>query len=49
MATRTEQQPGTQDAKRALREHGLTVYFDDIIADETNHRDEIRQILARWP
>jgi bacterioferritin len=30
-------------------EHGLAVRFDDIIADETNHRDEIRQILARWP
>ena len=30
-------------------EHGLAVQFDDIIADETNHRDEIRQILARWP
>ena len=22
---------------------------DDMISDETNHRDEIRQILARWP
>jgi bacterioferritin len=30
-------------------EYGLAVHFDDIIADETNHRDEIRQILARWP
>jgi bacterioferritin len=30
-------------------EHGLAVRLDDIIADETNHRDEIRQILARWP
>jgi bacterioferritin len=33
----------------AAGEHGLAVHFDDIIADETNHRDEIRQILARWP
>jgi bacterioferritin len=30
-------------------EFGLAVQFDDIIADETNHRDELRQILARWP
>lgn len=30
-------------------EHGLVVQFDDIIADETNHRDELRQMLARWP
>ncbi len=30
-------------------EHGLAAQFDDIIADETNHRDELRQILARWP
>ncbi|CAN5841603.1 ferritin-like domain-containing protein [soil metagenome] len=33
----------------AAGEHGLAVRLDDIIADETNHRDEIRQILARWP
>ena len=30
-------------------EHGLVVQFDEIIADETNHRDELRQMLARWP
>lgn len=30
-------------------EYGLAVQFDDLIADETHHRDEIRQILARWP
>jgi bacterioferritin len=30
-------------------EHGLAAQFDDIIADETNHRDELRQMLARWP
>ena len=33
----------------AAGEHGLAVNFDDIIADETNHRDELQQILARWP
>jgi bacterioferritin len=30
-------------------EYGLVVQFDNIIADETNHRDELKQILARWP
>ena len=30
-------------------EYGLAVQFDDIIADETHHRDELRQMLARWP
>ena len=30
-------------------EVGLAAQFDDIIADETNHRDELRQMLARWP
>jgi bacterioferritin len=29
-------------------EHGLAAEFDNIIADETHHRDELRQILARW-
>ena len=38
-----------RDQAAAAGEHGLAVRFDDIIADETNHRDEIRQILARWP
>ena len=33
----------------AAGEHGLVVQFDDLIADETNHRDELRQMLARWP
>ena len=33
----------------AAGEHGLAARFDDIIADETNHRDELQQILARWP
>ena len=30
-------------------EYGLAAQFDDIIADESNHRDELRQMLARWP
>lgn len=30
-------------------EFGLAVQFDAIISDETDHRDELRQILARWP
>ena len=30
-------------------EFGLVVQFDNLISDETNHRDELRQILARWP
>ena len=28
---------------------GLAVQFDELISDETNHRDELRQMLARWP
>ena len=30
-------------------EYGLAAEFDTIIADETNHRDELQQMLARWP
>ena len=30
-------------------EYGLAAEFDQIISDETNHRDELRQMLARWP
>lgn len=33
----------------AAGEFGLAIQFDEIIADETNHRDELRQMLARWP
>jgi bacterioferritin len=33
----------------AAGEHGLAVQLDNIIADETGHRDELRQMLARWP
>jgi hypothetical protein len=31
-----------------LEHHGLAVDLDDIIRDESNHRDEIRMILKRW-
>ena len=31
-----------------LGEHGLAVDLDDLIRDESNHRDEIRMILQRW-
>jgi bacterioferritin len=30
-------------------EHGLAAQFDDLITDETHHRAELRQMLARWP
>jgi bacterioferritin len=30
-------------------EYGLAAQFDDIISDETHHRDELKQMLARWP
>jgi bacterioferritin len=33
----------------AAGEHGLAAEFDTIIADETNHRDELRLMLGRWP
>ena len=33
----------------AAGEHGLVAEFDTLIADETKHRDELRQMLARWP
>lgn len=32
----------------AAGEHGLAAQFDDIIMDETHHRDELQQMLARW-
>jgi bacterioferritin len=38
-----------RDQADAAGEHGLSVHLDNIIADETNHRDELRQMLARWP
>jgi bacterioferritin len=33
----------------AVGVYGLAVDFDTLIADESNHRDELRQMLARWP
>jgi bacterioferritin len=33
----------------AVGEHGLAADFDTLIADESNHRDELKQMLARWP
>jgi bacterioferritin len=33
----------------AAGEFGLAVQYDDLIADESGHRDELRQMLARWP
>jgi bacterioferritin len=38
-----------RDQATEAGEHGLAVQFDDIISDETHHRDELRQMLARWP
>ena len=32
----------------ALAEHGLVVALDQIIADETRHRDELRLVLDDW-
>jgi bacterioferritin len=32
----------------ACGEFGLAVQFDDLIADETRHRDELRMMLRRW-
>jgi bacterioferritin len=32
----------------ALGHYGLAVEFDDLIRDETTHRDEIQMILRRW-
>ncbi len=29
-------------------EYGLAVDFDDLIRDETRHRDELRMMLKRW-
>lgn len=33
----------------AAGEPGLAAELDTIISDESNHRDELRQMLARWP
>jgi len=33
----------------AAGEPGLATELDTLLADESNHRDELRQMLARWP
>jgi bacterioferritin len=38
-----------RDQAEECGEHGLAAEFDQIIADESNHRDELKQMLARWP
>jgi bacterioferritin len=38
-----------RDQAQECGEHGLAAEFDQIIADESNHRDELKQMLARWP
>lgn len=38
-----------REEAEACGEHGLAAEFDQIIADESRHRDELRQMLARWP
>jgi bacterioferritin len=32
----------------ALGHYGLAVEFDDLIRDESTHRDEIQLVLRRW-
>ncbi len=33
----------------AAAEYGLATELDTIIADESNHRNELRMMLSRWP
>ena len=33
----------------AAGEPGLAAEFDTLLSDESHHRDELRQMLARWP
>jgi bacterioferritin len=33
----------------AAGEYGLAAELDQVIADESRHRDELKQMLARWP
>ncbi len=33
----------------AAGEYGLAADLDTVIADESKHRDELKQMLARWP
>lgn len=38
-----------RDQAEKAGEVGLAAQFDDILMDETHHRDELQQMLARWP
>ena len=37
-----------REQAEACGEYGLAVDFDDLIRDETRHRDELRLMLKRW-
>jgi bacterioferritin len=37
-----------REQAEACGEYGLAVDFDDLIRDETRHRDELRMLLRRW-
>ncbi len=37
-----------REQAEAAGEFGLAVQFDDLIADESKHRDELRMMLRRW-
>ena len=37
-----------REQAEAVGEFGLAVQFDDLIADESKHRDELRMMLKRW-
>ena len=37
-----------REQAEACGEYGLAVDFDDLIRDETRHRDELRMMLKRW-
>jgi bacterioferritin len=37
-----------REQAEACGEYGLAVDFDDLISDETRHRDELRMMLKRW-
>jgi bacterioferritin len=37
-----------REQSEALGEYGLAVEFDDLIRDESKHRDELRLMLKRW-
>ena len=44
--------PAVTSGKRVIiyiRVSDTTGREDTLISDETNHRDELRQMLARWP